>query len=98
MGTINRGELVETLSEKLDVSAAQANRVLTAVLDALSEPLSKGDEVKLMGFGTFRVSNTKERQGRHPRTGDPITIPASRRVTFSPGSKLAGSVRGEKGK
>jgi DNA-binding protein HU-beta len=64
------------------------------VLEVVQSAVSSGDQVRLSGFGSFRVTATKARQGRNPRTGETIQIKAGKRVSFSPGSKLVESVRG----
>ncbi len=69
-------------------TSSQANKVLNAMLDVVGQILEEGGEVRLTGFGTFRVTNTKERQGRNPRTGEPMTIRAGRRVGFSASPRL----------
>jgi len=93
MAVVGKGEMASRIAEKAGFSTAQASRALNAVLDAIADSLAKGDEVRLTGFGTFRVTETKERIGRNPRTGEPIKIPAGRRVSFSPSPRLTESAK-----
>ena len=83
MSVIGKGELASRLAEKTGLPSSQANRVLNTMLDIVGDILEEGGEVRLTGFGTFRVTNTRERQGRNPRTGEAMTIRAGRRVGFS---------------
>jgi len=89
MAVVGKGELASRISEKAGLSSAQANKALNTVLEAIEDALAKGDEVRLTGFGTFRVAETKERTGRNPRTGQPIKIPAGHRVSFSASTRLS---------
>ena len=92
MAIVGKGEIANLLAEKSEISAAQAGRIVNALLDCIAESLKNGDVVRLTGFGTFRVIETKERGGRHPQTNEPIVIPAGRRVGFSTSAKLKDSV------
>ena len=91
---LGKTELVKRTAEKTGLSSSKADQSVNAVLDVIADALSRGEEVRLTGFGTFRVTETKERTGRNPRTGEPITIKAGRRPAFTPGAKLAEAVRG----
>ena len=91
---MNKGEFVEALAERLDVSRAQAERSLAAVLDIIESELVAGNKVALTGFGAFEVSERGERTGRNPQTGASITIAASRVPKFSAGAALKASVAG----
>ena len=71
---MNKNELVAEIAEKADISKAQAGKALDALTDAVTEDLKKGEEVRLLGFGTFYVSHSKARDGRNPRTGETIKI------------------------
>lgn len=93
MGVLGKGDLASRVAEQTGLNKSQANRALDATLDAISRALGNGDEVRLTGFGTFRVSETKARTGRNPRTGSPINIEAGRRPGFSAGSRLRESVQ-----
>jgi nucleoid DNA-binding protein len=90
---IGKTELAGKVAEKTGLNKSQATRAVDATLDEISAALGSGDEVRLTGFGTFRVSETKARTGRNPRTGDPINIAAGRRPGFTPGSRLRDAVQ-----
>ena len=85
-------ELVEKIATKAGLTKADANRALDATLEAIEGALVKGDKVPLVGFGTFAVSKRNSRNARNPRTGEAITIPARRAVTFKPGTALKDKV------
>ena len=72
---------------------AEAGKVLDAVLAAIQESLAGGEALTLTGFGTFKVSERAARTGRDPRTGNPIDIPASKAVRFTPGKNLKDAVK-----
>ncbi len=91
MALIAKGELTGLVAQRLDLSSADSARVVGAVLECISDALRRGDAVRLTGFGTFRVTETSRRPGHDPRTLEPITIPAGKRVVFSPGSQLRGA-------
>jgi nucleoid DNA-binding protein len=87
---VNKEELVTTVHEALgsDVSRSQAETAVKAILEGIAKGLREDRTVQLTGFGTFNVSDRKERMGRNPRTGEPIRIEASRTVVFRPGKHL----------
>lgn len=95
---IGKTELAQKVAEKAGLNKAQANRAVDAVLDTISSELQNGGEVRLTGFGNFRVTNTAARTGRNPRTGESIQIAAGKRPAFSPGSRLKQVVSGQSGK
>lgn len=90
---MNKAELVDAIAQKAGLTKAQAARALDAFIETVEEALQKGDSVILVGFGTFTVKERKERQGRNPRTGEPMTIPAAKVPTFRPGKKLKDAVQ-----
>ena len=75
-----------------DISKAAAEKALNGMLMAVSETLSKGDKVTLVGFGTFSTVKRTERKAKNPRTGAMIKIPAKTVAKFKPGSKLSDAV------
>ena len=85
-------ELVEAIASKAGITKADAARALDATLETISGALESGDKVPLVGFGTFGVSERGERTARNPRTGESITIPARRAVTFKAGTALKDKV------
>lgn len=72
---------------------ASAQRAVEALFDAIVKSLSRGEDVTVTGFGTFRVAKSKERQGRNPKTGESITIPASIKPKFRAGKGLKDAVK-----
>jgi DNA-binding protein HU-beta len=93
MTTVGKSEIIQKVAEKSGISNAKASQAVNATLDSIADALKKGEEVRITGFGSFRVTHTKEKMGRHPRTGEPIQIPAGKRPSFSPGSKLVEAAR-----
>lgn len=91
---MNRKELVERISLQADMPKAAAERALTATLESIGAALAGGDEVLLVGFGTFSVRQRAERIGRNPQTGEPLTIEAARIPSFKPGKPLLCRVNG----
>lgn len=85
---MNKSELIEAVATEADIPRATAARALDAIVDAMIAALQKGDTVTLSGFGTFAVRTRAERVGRNPRTGEPITIEASRSLGFKPGKAV----------
>jgi len=90
---MNKSELVSSMADAAGISKAAAEKSLTGFLDAVTNALSGGDKVTLVGFGTFSVTNRAARQGRNPQTGKAIKIPARTVARFKPGSKLAEAVK-----
>ncbi len=95
---MNKGEFVEALADRLDISRAQAERALTGVLEIVSEQLVNGEKVAFTGFGSFEVSGRAARTGRNPQTGAAIKIAASKVPKFSAGATLKAAVNAGKGK
>ena len=89
---MNKKELVESMAEAADISKAAAEKALNGMLMTISEALSKGDTVTLVGFGTFSTVKRTERKAKNPRTGAMIKIPAKTVAKFKPGSKLTDAV------
>ena len=91
---MNKQELVAAVAERTGSTKADADKAVDAVFDAIAAALQQGDDVRLVGFGSFSVSNRPARDGRNPRTGQTITIPASKQPKFSAGKALKDSVNG----
>ena len=89
---MNKNDLIAKVAANTDISKTDANRVIDAVFDAVSTALSKGDEVRLVNFGTFLVVKRKATEGRNPRTGATIKIPASKQPKFRAGKALKEAV------
>lgn len=85
-------ELVEKVAEEAGLTKADATKAIDAMIAAVTEALSKGDKVPLVGFGTFAVSKRAAREGRNPKTGAVVQIAARNAVTFKPGSALKDAV------
>lgn len=85
---MNKGELVDEVARKADVTKKQADAVLTAALDAIMEAVSNGNKVTLVGFGSFESRERKAREGRNPKTGDKMEIPATKVPAFSAGKSF----------
>ena len=90
---MNKAELIDLISEETKMTKAQTERMLDATLDAVKKTVKKGDEVKLVGFGTFTKAKRKARMGRNPQTGKSIKIPATWFPKFRPGAEFKNIVR-----
>jgi len=90
---VNKNDLVNAVTGT-GLSKADAAKAVDAVLDAVTSALSSGDDVRLVGFGTFSVSERKASEGRNPRTGETIQIPASKQPKFKAGKALKDAVNG----
>ncbi|BAZ43664.1 DNA binding protein HU [Chondrocystis sp. NIES-4102] len=82
---MNKGELVDRISQKATVTKKQADAVLSAAIETIMEAVSEGDKVTLVGFGSFERRERKEREGRNPKTGEKMSIPATKVPAFSAG-------------
>jgi len=82
---MNKAQLIEKVAEKTKITKTQSEAILDAALEIIQKTVSKGDEVKIVGFGTFSRLSRKSRPGRNPKTGEPVTIPGSRVPRFKPG-------------
>ena len=85
---MNKRELVESIAGNAQITRLQAAKALEAFVETVSASLVNGDRVTLSGFGTFAVSARKARQGRNPKTGETIEIPASKSAKFKAGKNL----------
>lgn len=92
---MNKKELINAIAAKTDLSKAAAERSVHALLEVISETLKKGDSLALPGFGTFEVRERGERTGRNPKTGEELTIAASKVPAFKPGATLKARVNGK---
>lgn len=90
---MTKAELVADIAAKANLTKAAAERSLNVLIETLQKTLAKGDKMTIAGFGTFAVEQRKERKGRNPRTGEEITIKASKAVKFRPGKTLKDSVK-----
>jgi len=91
---VNKSELVDAIADAADLSKASAGRALDAAIDAVSGALKKGDQVSLVGFGTFSVKHRAARTGRNPQTGATIEIAAAKIPSFKAGKALKDACNG----
>ena len=89
---MNKQGLIECVAEEIEESKAQAEKIVSAVLNGVKKGLKKDKSVQVIGFGTFSVKNRKARKGRNPKTGQEIDIKASKTVGFKPGKQLKGQL------
>ena len=86
--TITKLDLVNHLNEKLGFNKVESKELVEAFFDEIKKSLINNEEVKLSGFGNFKILNKRERPGRNPKTGEPAIISARKVVTFKAGQKL----------
>lgn len=89
----NKDSLAQAIVKKVGLSKRQAAESLTVILDEIAKSLSKGEEVVLTGFGKFKISQRKEREGTNPKTGERLKIAARKAPVFKPGQTLKDAVR-----
>ena len=89
---MNKNDLIGAVAETSGLSKSQASSAVECVFDSISSALKKGDEVRLVGFGTFSVAKRKASTGRNPRTGEPMKIKASNQPKFKAGKGLKDTV------
>jgi len=89
---VNRQELVDVVSEEVEVSKASVNKVLDALLRAVKDAVAEGAAVQLIGFGSFAVADRPARTARDPKTDEPIEIAAGRTVRFTAGKAFKDAV------
>ena len=85
---MNKQELIGAVAETAGLSRGDANKAVEAVFDTITSALKRGDEVRLVGFGTFTVTRRKASTGRNPRTGEPMSIKESSQPKFKAGKGL----------
>lgn len=89
---MNKQELIASVSDQADLSRGDAGKAVEAVFETIQGALKQGDEVRLVGFGTFSTAHRKASTGRNPRTGEPMEIKASTQPKFKPGKSLKDAV------
>ncbi|MBW4457168.1 HU family DNA-binding protein [Nostoc sp. XA013] len=82
---MNKGELVDAVAAKANITKKQADEIISAFLEVVTEAVANGEKITLVGFGSFERRERSEREGRNPKTKETITIPATRVPAFSPG-------------
>ncbi|MCB0421242.1 MAG: HU family DNA-binding protein [Bdellovibrionales bacterium] len=85
---MNKAQLIERIAKQTEATKAQTERFLDTTIDIIRKSVKKGDEVKLVGFGTFTKTKRKARTGRNPQTGKAIKIPAAWHPKFRPGAEF----------
>ncbi len=85
---MNKSELISAVAEKSGLSKKDAEAAITATLDVISETLAEGEEIRLVGFGTFEVKKREARMGLNPKTKEPVPIAATKVPAFKPGKAL----------
>jgi DNA-binding protein HU-beta len=91
---MNKQELIGQVADNTGLGRGEATKAVEAVFDSISSALKRGDEVRLVGFGTFSCSQRKASTGRNPRTGEPMQIRESTQPKFKAGKGLKDSVNG----
>ena len=89
---MNKSELMNAVAEKASLSKKDAEAAVTAALDVITDALAEGEEIRLVGFGTFEVKKREARMGRNPKTKEPIPIAASKVPVFKAGKALKDAV------
>ena len=90
---MNKAQLIEVIAAKAELSKKDAEAALNAATAAIAEALKNGEQVQLIGFGTFKVREKAARTGRNPKTGETITIAASKAPAFIAGKGLKDSIK-----
>ena len=85
---MNKAELVAAVADKAELTKKDAEKAVKAFVDVVTEELKKGEEVQVVGFGTFKVAERAAREGRNPQTGEPMSIAASKAPKFKAGKPL----------
>lgn len=85
---MNKGELVDAVAAKANVTKKQADEIISAFLEIVTEAVANGEKVTLVGFGSFERRERSEREGRNPKTQESMTIPATRVPAFSAGKQF----------
>ena len=91
---MNKTELVNVVAAETQLTKKYVDAVISATLKAIAEAMKEGDKVQLIGFGNFEVKDAPAREGRNPKTGETITIPASKKPVFSASKVLKEQVNG----
>lgn len=91
---MNKNDLIAHVAQESDLSKGDATKAVDAVLDGIVGAMKRGDEVRIVGFGTFVVSERAATEGRNPRTGEKIQIAASKQPKFKAGKALKDAVNG----
>ena len=90
---MNKSELIAQIAEKSGLNQKDAGKALDGLTQAVSDALANGEDVTLVGFGTFKVTERKAKKGRNPATGEAIQIPAKKAPIFKAGKALKDAVK-----
>lgn len=85
---MTKADLVEKVANEAEMTKKDAEQLVEIIFDSIISTLNKGEKIELRGFGSFRVRQRNARQGRNPKTGDSVNIPAKRVADFKPGKEL----------
>ena len=90
---MNKSELIQAIADEAELSKHDAEEFINAFISVVTQELKDGNDVTLVGFGVFHVSERAERQGRNPQTGETLTIPATKKPSFRAGKPLKEAVK-----
>jgi nucleoid DNA-binding protein len=90
---MNKTQLIDSIAVKAEITKKEAHKALDAFIDSITETLKLGVEINLNGFGTFAITHRKERIGRNPKTGEELTIKASKSPSFKSSKQLKEAVK-----
>ena len=93
---MNKTELIAKVAEEANMTKKDTERFVNSFIKVVEDALTQGDTVAILGFGTFLARERPAREGRNPRTGEPLQIPASKVPVFRPGRNLRDSVSGDR--
>ena len=91
---MNKGDLVNAVAEQANLSRGDAGKALDAAISSITEALKRGEEVKIVGFGSFVIGSRAAGEARNPRTGEKVNVPASKTPKFRAGAGLKEAVNG----
>ena len=95
---MNKATLIDLVGEKTGLARRVAAMAVETFIDSIKQSLKKGDEVHIVGFGTFKILSRRPRRGRNPRTGETISVPAKKAVKFAPGKDFKERISTSKAK
>jgi integration host factor subunit alpha len=96
-GSMTKAELIEAVYSKVGISKKESADLVEMIFDTMKDTLSKGEKIKISGFGNFVVREKRSRMGRNPQTGESMEISARRVLTFRPSQVLKNDLNGEEG-
>ena len=92
---MNKGELVSAVAEKAGLSKGEATRAIESTFEVITRALSQGDEVKVVGFGSFLIAERAAGEARNPRTGEKVSVAAAKMPKFRAGAQLRSAVNSQ---